>query len=141
MTFVVDASVAIQWLVEEPMSRQASALQDLGEPLYAPDLFLAEMGNVVWKLARRGDISEAHARAIAKALHLGIPKILTSGPFLTAALDLTLALQHPVYDCLYLACAQQVKGRMVTVNARLLAAVKSTAAGPFVCHLCDVVTA
>ena len=41
MVFVVDASVAIKWFVEEALSQEAALLTGLGVPLYAPDLFLA----------------------------------------------------------------------------------------------------
>jgi predicted nucleic acid-binding protein len=141
MPFVVDASVAIQWYVEEPLSLIARQLPRLGEPLYAPDLYLAEMGNIAWKLAMRGEITTAHARTIGEVLPRGMPTLLASQTFLADALDLSLGLQHPLYDCLYLACARHVAGRMVTVDGRLLAAVKGTEADPLVCHLRDVVSA
>jgi predicted nucleic acid-binding protein len=141
MPFVIDASVAIQWYVEEPFSQAARRLPRLGEPLYAPDLYLAEMGNIAWKLTIRGDITPAHAQTMAEILPRGMPMLLASNLFLARALDLAIRLQHPLCDCLYLACAQHVAGQMVTVDARLLAAVKGTEADPLVCHLRDVAAA
>ena len=38
MVFIVDASIAMKWFVEETLSREAISLTGLGVPLYAPDL-------------------------------------------------------------------------------------------------------
>jgi predicted nucleic acid-binding protein len=141
MVFVVDASVAIKWFVEEALSQEAALLTGLGVPLYAPDLFLAEVANAAWKLAERHEISLEHAQVIVDATTLGVPTIVASKPYIAAATALALRLQHPVHDCLYLTCAERLGGRMVTADARLLAAVKGTEADPHVCHLRDVVPA
>ncbi len=110
-------------------------------PLYAPDLFLSEVANAAWKRAERHEISQEHAQVIADAATLGVPTIISSKPYIAVAAALALRLQHPVPDCLYLTCAERLGGRMVTANARLLAAVKGTEADPHVCHLRDVVSA
>lgn len=141
MALVVDASVALKWFVEEPLSAEAVRLPELGPPLYAPDLFLAETASVAWRLVRRGDISKEHAGSIVEAVTAGIPIILASAPYIVPATQLALTLQHPVPECLYLACAREIGARLVTADARLLAAVKGTEADPFICHLRDVVPA
>ena len=53
MTVVVDASVALKWVIEEDGSEAAGALL-LEEPLAAPDLLIVECANVLWAKARRG---------------------------------------------------------------------------------------
>ena len=67
--------------------------------------------------------------------------MLPGGTLIETAWYWSRKLDHPAYDCFYLAAAQHVEGCMVTVDARLLAAVKGTEAGSLVCHLRDVVTA
>ena len=141
MVYVVDACIGIKWFVEEPLSREANLLTTLGVPLYAPDLFLSEVANTAWTLADQQQISQEHAQLIVDATTLGVPSIVSSKSVVSAAASLALRLQYPVSDCLYLACAEQLGGRMVTVDARLLAAMKGTEAGPHVCHLRDVVPA
>jgi predicted nucleic acid-binding protein len=49
--FVIDASVAIKWLVDEPGT--AAALSLRRHRLLAPDLLIAECANVLWKKVRR----------------------------------------------------------------------------------------
>jgi predicted nucleic acid-binding protein len=45
---VVDASVAAKWLVTEPLSDKALDVLGSSDELYAPDLLLAEVGNILW---------------------------------------------------------------------------------------------
>jgi predicted nucleic acid-binding protein len=44
---VIDASVAIKWVIDEPGTKEALSL--LKHRLYAPDLLVAECGNILWK--------------------------------------------------------------------------------------------
>ena len=57
MTWVVDASVAVKWFVDEAHSATARAVLASGQPLIAPDLIVPETCNTAWKKVRRGDIS------------------------------------------------------------------------------------
>jgi predicted nucleic acid-binding protein len=56
MTLVIDASVAIKWLVPETLAENAAALLDENNRLTAPDLLLIEFANIIWKKARLGEI-------------------------------------------------------------------------------------
>ena len=49
--FVVDASVAIKWLVDEPLSERAAKLLKDDLPLAAPELIYAEAANALWAIA------------------------------------------------------------------------------------------
>jgi len=51
---VVDASVAIKWLVAEPGSDWAMAFHDGTPALIGPELLYAECNSALWKLRRRG---------------------------------------------------------------------------------------
>ena len=56
---VVDASVVIKWHVAEVHSD--AALRLLGDDvpaLHVPDLVFPEVGNILWKKVRRGDLTE-----------------------------------------------------------------------------------
>jgi hypothetical protein len=56
MAVVVDASVALKWVIEVEGSEAAEALL-LNEPLLAPDFLIVECANVLWVKARRGALS------------------------------------------------------------------------------------
>ena len=47
MSVVIDASVALKWVFDEPDSEAAEALRN--EELIAPALWLAEAGNALWR--------------------------------------------------------------------------------------------
>ena len=64
MIYVVDASIAVKWLVREPLHEVAMTLIDEDIALHAPSLILAEIGNTLWKKMRRGEISEDHVRQV-----------------------------------------------------------------------------
>ena len=55
MTIVVDASVALKWLLPEDDSDLADALR--AENLIAPPLWLVEGANALWRNVRNGKIS------------------------------------------------------------------------------------
>jgi predicted nucleic acid-binding protein len=116
---VVDASVALLWLVPEPASPRAMALRD--RDLHAPDLILSECANALWKKAGWGEIDATEAAEIGAAL-LEMPIKLTPGrDLLLRALKLAIGLGHPAYDCFYLALAERTGCPLVTVDRRLLA--------------------
>ncbi|MCY4051546.1 MAG: type II toxin-antitoxin system VapC family toxin [Gammaproteobacteria bacterium] len=52
MRFVVDASVAVKLLVEEPDSDTARELVESGQELHAPRLMVSEVANSLWRKAR-----------------------------------------------------------------------------------------
>jgi hypothetical protein len=64
-TLVVDASVAIKWVLPEEGHGLALRIQDLYEDekldLVAPCLLIAEAGNVLWKRVRRGELTREAA--------------------------------------------------------------------------------
>ena len=124
MTLVIDASVAVKWVLDEAGTDAAFALQ--AQPLTAPALWLVEAGNAIWKRVGRGELSPEGADIRLAAL--GRTPVLTTPVELdlAAALSLATALKHPIYDCLYLAAAIREDAVAVTDDARFLRAVAGT---------------
>ena len=59
---VVDASVVIKWHVAEIHADAAlRLLEDDAPALHVPDLMFPEVGNILWKKIRRGDLAEEQA--------------------------------------------------------------------------------
>ena len=140
MNFVIDASVAIKWFVEEDLSEAAVRLLDREEPFCAPDLIVSEVANIAWKKAIRGEIGQEQASKIVDSIQDSSVTFHASVPLNARALEIALDLNHPVYDCLYIACAEAVgDGCMVTVDGRLCTTVVDTVYAGRIVHLSTVV--
>ena len=111
---VVDASIAVQWFSNEPGSSLAARLIEEETPLLAPDLMPVEAVNAWWKKVRVGDMEPAHLNeALVNLLGLGI-ELAPATSLLASAADLAVEIDHPIYDCLYLALAKNRRARLAT---------------------------
>jgi predicted nucleic acid-binding protein len=126
MTIVIDASVAVKWVVSETGSDAADALLD-DQDLMAPVLWLAEAANVLWRRARTGDLTAEQANARLSELRKAPVASLPIEPHLERALTLAMEIGHPIYDCIYLALALHHDTHVVTADRRF-ASVASLAA-------------
>jgi predicted nucleic acid-binding protein len=64
---IIDASVALKWVLHDADSDKAIALLT-SDSLAAPELFWVECANVLWAKARRGQIGAGDARAALAAI-------------------------------------------------------------------------
>ena len=127
MSLVVDASVALKWfLSEEPHASQAVAVVQDGATLIAPDFLIAEVCNAAWRSARLGRISQAQVDAIAANLPRFFDSLVSASSLARRAVAIAGQLDHPVYDCLYLALAEAEQAELVTADMRLLSKVQTT---------------
>ena len=120
MRVVIDASVAVKWVVSEIGSDAADAL--LEQDLMAPVLWLAEAANALWRRARIGEITAEQANARLSELLRAPVASLPIEPHLGHALNLAIEIGHPVYDCIYLALALRHQTHVVTADRRFAAA-------------------
>lgn len=121
MTLIVDASVAVKWIVPETLHPEALVLLGGDEPLEAPDLLLSETANVIWVKHRRGEISRQQGEAGLLSIRAALDRLHPSEVLYERALALAFELDHPAYDCFYIACAEAAGGDMVTADRRLCA--------------------
>lgn len=123
MISVIDSSVTVKWYAAEPDSLLARTF--IGRPLVAPDLIRAEVANSLWKKVRLGQLRLA--QGIQALEHLAQAVILLrSEPFAESALELSLDLGHPVYDCFFLAIARTLDFPLVTSDKKLWARTRGT---------------
>lgn len=120
---IIDTSIAVKWVVPADGDgvevETSQALRLLSRALLAPDLMLAEFANAMWKKVRRAEIPARQAR---EALDI-LPTLVTFYPTRTyarRALDIGFSLDHPVYDCIFLALAEHLALPLVTSDRRLL---------------------
>ena len=102
---VIDASVAVKWVVPEPDSDRAEALLD--HALMAPDLLFAECANVLWKKVRRGELSKDEADIAAQTLEQADIAIASTRGHLASAMAIAVELDLPAYAAVYLPSPKQ----------------------------------
>ncbi|MDE0060553.1 MAG: type II toxin-antitoxin system VapC family toxin [Defluviicoccus sp.] len=117
--YVVDASVVVKWLVDEVHSTEAAELLNGGSTFVAPALVFAEAANALWAMHRRGHVGVDDLTEAVETLRTAPISLPVSMLQLTpASARLADDLDHPVYDCFYLALAVQTQYPVVTADMR-----------------------
>jgi predicted nucleic acid-binding protein len=124
--FVVDASVAIKWLLpseREPLHAEALSWLDRhmnGEVKFVvPDLFWAEIGNFLWKSIRYARLTAAIAQTALDELKGRGLEAVPCSSLVDAALEIAVAYQRSAYDSFYVALALQTKTELITADEKL----------------------
>lgn len=115
---VVDASVALKFVTEEPGSDAAMRLLAMPDPLIAPDWVLAESASGLAKKVLANGFPKASAEASLAALPQFFSRLHATIDLLEPSLDLSLRLGHAFYDCLYLALALREGATLITADMK-----------------------
>jgi predicted nucleic acid-binding protein len=124
--FVLDASVAVKWVI--PSANETLCAESLrllkgyvdgDTDFVVPDVFWAEVGNVLWKGVRQRRWSRTFAEGAASEIKDRNFFTVSTQTLLPAALKIALVYDRSVYDCLYVAMAIQFKAEMITADERL----------------------
>jgi len=119
MSYVIDASAAVGVTLALPAADVFVEPLELAGLVMAPDLFVAEVCNAIWKY-RKADLLSADCceRALDRALDF--PDIFESSSGLyREAFALSVRHLHPVYDTLYLVLARRNDATLLTMDRRL----------------------
>jgi predicted nucleic acid-binding protein len=118
-TLVIDASIAVKWVVEEGGTPEALTLRQKAK-LIAPELLVAECANILWKKAQRRELSKEEAFLAARLLQAAEIELLPTRYLLEAATRMAIEINHPAYDCVYLTLAIEKKCQFVSADDRFL---------------------
>jgi len=135
---VVDASVAVKWFVEEEGHLPALSFLELNLAVIAPDLIFSETANVLWKKLRRGEVTQEQAERACRALDF-FQGIVPAMSLIEDALAFARRLDHSVYDCIYLACAEQHGTKLITADQKFVSHLKDGGLGYLVVGLDEAV--
>jgi predicted nucleic acid-binding protein len=126
MKYVIDASVAAKWCLpaaSEPLLREANELlrqQVNGEVQFVvPDLFWAEIGNVLWKAVRVGRCGRASAEMSLHLLKRQRLPTFSSESLVEQALAIALTFERSAYDSIYVALALDTGAQLITADEKL----------------------
>ena len=115
---VVDASVAVRWIAKEDGWELAATLLDSDE-MHAPDLILIEAGSAVARKVAAGLLTRAQAEEGLELVEERLTLHAATRVLVSRAVDLGLQLKHPIYDCVYIALAEELGANVATQDAAL----------------------
>ena len=134
---VVDASVALKWFVDEDRTPAAVALLAGSHDLIAPELIIGEMCNTAWRMWRIGRMTKEQVAIVAAQAGHALRELVSLDILSVRASRIAMELDHPAYDCFYLALAEQRETRVVTANSRFIA---KTRGSPWAEHVVALAT-
>jgi len=136
--YVVDANVAIKWILPEIYSNVALRLRNPNYQLLVPDFFFPEIGNILWKRVRKGEMTLQEATRDLKVLQ-GLPLTVDySFSLMTDALEIATRIEQAVYDCVYLSLAVKHNCKMVTADQRFYNALKHDPLSVYLCWIINL---
>jgi len=125
---VLDASVAVKWVLEESGREASLALLDSYEAgvehFIAPRTIREEVASALSKRCRRGELASRQAQAAFQFLELRMPVLIDDEQLVGEALDLSLRHQLSLWECLYLAVAIRHRCNVITADRRFFRAAK-----------------
>ena len=131
-TFVVDASVGAKWAspeMVEPLADRADrflrAYVEGTVQVLVPDLFWIEIGNFLWKAAKRGEITAVLAQRGLEAMRNRDFPTVPSRAVLPEALKIAVDFRRTVYDSTYVALAVATGNELLTADERMVNALGS----------------
>jgi predicted nucleic acid-binding protein len=130
VNLVIDASVVIKFYIPEILSDMAEEVLTRAKEgklfLHAPDLVYPEIGNILWKKQRRGELTSEELDEIVDAV-IALPiRIEPSRSVMPLAVSIAGQSNITVYDAMYLAIAKIYRIRMITADRKLVNALGKT---------------
>jgi predicted nucleic acid-binding protein len=126
MKYILDASVALKWVLTENDSPLAESLRNDfrkgTHDLLAPDVFAVEVAHALTRAERKGIITPPQASVLLADILATPPHFYGILPLLPRAVDLSSQMRFGVYDCLYVALAEREGCPLVTADDRLVRA-------------------
>lgn len=120
MRYVVDSSVAFKWEVAEIDSDKADALRadfrNGAHELLAPDILTIEVAHALTRAERQGRIAVGEARVLFLDILTTPPVFFSFRSLLLRAIDISSSMRVGVYDCVYVALAEQESCELVTAD-------------------------
>ena len=119
MRVVIDASAAIEIVLDRTHAATMATALDRAEEVLAPDLFVAEVTNTIWKYGNFHKLSaDAGGQALEEAIQLP-DTIVTCESLYRDAFLLARTLGKAAYDMFYLALARREDAVLMSMDTGL----------------------
>ncbi len=117
--FVFDASVMVNAIVLQKYTAAAMRWLETPTELIAPEFLRLEVANALWKYENAANMSREEAEMSWRAMIDADIRLVPDFEYLDRARTMARNLDHPIYDCLYLAVAQVHQATLITADRRL----------------------
>jgi predicted nucleic acid-binding protein len=122
MRYIVDASVALKWVMNEtdaPIAlRIRNQFRQSIHELIAPDVFVLETAHGLSKAERKAIVPDCEILWLE--LMADCPEIFPSFPYVKRAIQIARKARIAVYDCVYIALAEHEHCGFLTADERLV---------------------
>jgi len=116
---VLDASAAIEVVLNRGKASQLIPLLEAADGVFAPDLLVSEVVNTFWKYHQFENLDlDTCERGIELALHL-IDTLVPSKELYREAFLLARTARRPAYDMFYLTLAKREDAGLLTMDGAL----------------------
>lgn len=124
MKYVLDASTAVRWVLQNPLTPRALRRRDEYQrqvhELIAPSHFSGEIASALTKAERQKLISVGDAPRLISDVLGTLPVLYPYEPLLDRAAVISSRTRSAFYDCLYVVLAQLEGCELVTADDKLL---------------------
>ena len=126
MIVVLDASAAIEVVLQRDFASQIAEVILKADWVIAPNLYISEVANVFWKYQKLAHHPyEECEKNIDQAIALP-DEFITEIDLYREAFNVACMLSHPVYDMMYLVLARRHSAILLTKDKKLSAAAKKS---------------
>lgn len=119
MNIVLDASAAIEVVLDKPRAKAFKAAIAQADIVIAPEMFVSEVSNVAWKYKKLAAFTVEESFSLAFDGIMLIDQFTSTMQIWQEALREAIANNHPIYDCLYLVCARRNNALLLSKDNRL----------------------
>ena len=116
---VLDASAAVRLILADPDAADLAERVGGAALVLAPELMLTELANTLWKLQRADRLNNLDPQELLAEARELVDRLEPDRHLQAEALALACHLNHPVYDCLYLALARREAASLISSDRRL----------------------
>lgn len=116
---VLDASAAVRLTLSDAAASGLAESIRTASLVLAPELMLTEVANTLWKLQRADQLAGLNPQQLLLDARELVDRVEPDRHLQAEALALACHLNHPVYDCLYLALARREAATLVSADRRL----------------------
>jgi len=130
MKYVIDSSVTVKWVLAEVDSDKAPRLRDdhrnSVHELISPDIFTVKAAHALTRAERQMRILPGQARLLFLDILTTPPRQFAFQSFLLRAIDISSTMRIGVYDCIYVALAEQEMCELVSADITMVRALQPT---------------